>query len=188
MIGARHRLLPRALAVLILLALVAAVYLGIALPLAGSLQADDDLDRSLRLLAGYQHAASLRPALEQRLAARRQVESALPGLWPGATAAPAGTGLQGEARRLIEGAGGQIRSAQEIPPAEDGGLERIGVRIELTLPMTSLPRLLQAFDSHKPYLFLDKVDVHAPEGQAKAAMPQLSIRWEVCGYRPGKPA
>jgi Type II secretion system (T2SS), protein M subtype b len=187
MIDSRYRLMPPAAAVLILLALIAAVSFGIMLPIAGSLQADDDLDRSLRLLAGYQHVAALRPALEQRLGARKQEEGALPGLWPGATAALAGVGLQGETRRLIDRAGGQIHAVQEVPAAEEGGFERIGFRFDLTLPMTSLPALLQAFDSHAPYIFLDKVDVHVPEGQVKA-VPQLSIRWEVRGYRPGKPA
>jgi len=187
-IASRHRLQSRTLALGILLVLIASVGLGIVLPLLNSVQGDDeDLDRSLHLLAGYQRVATRRPALEQRLVVLQQEMTALPGLWPGATPALAAAGLQGEMKRLIESAGGQIRSAQEVPAAPEGGFERIGLRYELTLPMAALPGLLQALDAHTPYLFLDKVDLHAPEGPATAA-PLLSIRWEVSGYRTGKTA
>ncbi|MEI9984488.1 MAG: type II secretion system protein GspM [Aliidongia sp.] len=188
MIGARYRLVPRVAALSILLLLMASVCFGIVLPLLSGLQGnDEDLDSSLRLLTGYQRVAALQPGLEQRLAKLNQEEASLPGLWPGATSALASAGLQSEVKRLVESAGGQIRSAQQLPAAQEGGFERIGLRLDLTVPMTALPVLLQALDAHAPYLFLDQIDLHAPETPAKAA-PSLAIRWEVSGYHAGKPA
>jgi hypothetical protein len=188
MIGARFRLLPRAAALGILLLLLAALGFGIVVPLVTGLQGEDaETAHSLRMLSGYQRIAAQRPALEQRLAAREQEEAALPGLWPGATSALAAAGLQAEVKQLVESAGGQIHSAQDVAAIPEGGYERIGLRVDLSVPMGALPGLLQQIDSHTPYLFLDRIELHAPEGQIKAA-PILTIRWEVSGYRVGKPA
>jgi hypothetical protein len=182
-IGHGRRLLPRIIALAIPLAIVAALGFGVARPLLGGFEGDaQDLDRSRHLLDGYQRIAAERPALEQRLALLQQEEAASPGLWPGTTPALATTGLQGEVRRLIEAAGGQIRAVQELTPSAEGGFERIGLRCDLSLPMMALPGLVQAFDAHSPYLFLDKIDLHAPEAPTKS-VPLLAIRWEVSGYR-----
>jgi hypothetical protein len=188
MIGARFRLLPRAAALGIVLLLFAVLGFGIILPLVTGLQGEDEeLDHSLHVLAGYQRIAALRPALELRLAARKREEAALPGLWPGATSALAAAGLQAEVKQLVESAGGQIHSAQDVTAVPEGGYERIGLRFDLSVPMGALPELLQGIDAHIPYLFLDRIELHAPEGQTKTS-PILTIRWEASGYRVGKPA
>ena len=187
MIGAWPRPARRALALGILLFLVCGAVFGVILPLADTFQSDEDLDASLRLLSGYQRIAALRPQVEHRLAARKSEEASLPGLWPGATSMLAATALQGEARRLVEALGGRITVMQPLPASREGGFERIGFRTDLTLPMPGLPGLLQAFDASTPYLFLDKVELRAPETLGKA-VPVLTIHWEIFGYRAEKPA
>lgn len=186
MIGSWPQPIRRALAICILLLLIIGAVFGIVLPLIDGLQGDEDLDASLRLLAEYQRIAALRPQVEQRLADRARKEAASPGLWSGATPILASNGLQGEARRLVEAAGGRITTMQPLPASREAGLDKIGFRIDLTLPMPGLPALLQAFDTHTPYLFLDKVDLHAPEMPGKM-VPLLTIHWEVFGYRAEKP-
>lgn len=186
MIGAWPQPARRALAIGILLLLLFGLVFEIVLPLIGAFQGDEDQEASLRLLAGYQRVAALRPQIEQRLAARAGEEAALPGLWPGATPTLASNALQGEARRLVEAAGGRITTMQPLPASREAGFDKIGFRIDLTLPMPGLPGLLQSFDAHTPFLFLDKVDLHAPEAPGKTT-PLLTIHWEVFGYRAEKP-
>ena len=193
MIPTRQPLLSRALAIAILLLVVAAVGFGVILPLFGLLPGEGEaVEQQQHLLAGYQRQAARLPALQQRLAALKQEAAGLTGIWPGTTAALAVAGLQGEVRRLVDAAGGQIRSAQEIPAKPDGGFERIGLRLDLTVPMTGLPGLLKALDAHAPYIFLDTVELRAPEVLPGAVptggSPVLTLRCELSGYRSGGPA
>jgi type IV pilus biogenesis protein CpaD/CtpE len=181
------RLLHRASALSILLLLVAACAGIVVVSAEGLSSRNEDLERSRRLLAGYQRIAVQRPQIEQRLVAVRQAEAALPGLWQEATAELTASRMQSEVRRLVEGAGAQIRTIQPVPAAAENGFERFGLRLELAVPMTALPRLLQAIEAHAPYLFLDKLDVRAPEGQV-SGVPLLTIRGDVSGYRAGKPS
>lgn len=189
----RHPFLSRALALGILLLVVVMVGFGVILPLFGLLQGEgEEVEQQQHLLAGYQRQAARLPSLQQRLAALKQEAAGLTGIWPGATAALAVAGLQGEVRRLVDAAGGQIRGAQEIPAKPDGGFERIGLRLDLTVPMTGLPGLLKALDAHAPYIFLDTIELHAPDALPGAASsggaPILTVRCELSGYRSGGPA
>lgn len=180
-----YRLLHRASALSILLLLLAAS-IGIVVSLAEDLSSGSEhLEQSRRLLAGYQRIGAQRLQIEQSLAAVRQAEAALPGPWPGATPELAASQMQAEVKRLVESAGGQIRTVQPVPAATESGFERFGLRLELAVPMTALPPLLQAIEAHTPYLFLDKIDIRAPDGQV-TGMPLLTVRGDVSGYRAGR--
>jgi general secretion pathway protein M len=177
------RLASRLLALVLPLALLAVLWFAIGQPILASVTGDAEALRASRtLLAGYRRAIANRPAIEQHLAMARQADAALTGLLPGASATLAAAALQAEMKRLVEDAGGQLRSTQDLPAAAEAGFERVEARFDLALPLSGLPNLLGAIESHAPFLFLDKIEIHASETVGTMAVP-LSVRWTVHGYR-----
>jgi general secretion pathway protein M len=177
------RLTSRLLALGLLLMAGALLWFAVGVPVLTSVTGDGEaLQASRDLLTGYRRAIANRPAIEQHLATARQAEAALPGLLPGASATLAAASLQAEIKRLVEAAGGQLRSTQDLPAAAEAGFERVEVRFDLAIPLSGLTSLLSAIDTHTPLLFLDKIEIHASEPAGKIVAP-LSIRWNVHGYR-----
>lgn len=144
------------------------------------------VERSLKAFDVYRRSAADRASLERELQALRTGQSSAPGLLPGASAPLAAAGLQGEVKRIVEAAGGEIKSAQTIAaaPAADG-LEKIEVRYSVMASLAGAAEMMARIESHTPYLFLDQLELRAPEGagDAKAADPKLTVRWIVYGYR-----
>jgi len=178
----------RGLALAILVAAAAAVGLAIALPLQGTIEARRKTVQSqLKLLAAYRRAEAQRPVVEAELKALKTAQAATAGLIDGATPPLAAARLQTEMKKIVEAHGGEIRSVQNLPPALVEGFETIELRYDITLPMKALGPVVYEVESHTPYLFIDGVDIHAPEAlasdQPAAQEPKLGIRWDVRAYR-----
>jgi Type II secretion system (T2SS), protein M subtype b len=181
MIASRLKLLPRLAALAILAVATAVVILGGSLLFGSSDEAEEGRARSVELLASYQRIAAQRPAFDLRLAALKRHEATLTGIWRGASSALAAAALRGDLQHLVEAAGGQVRTAQDLPPTEEKGFGRVGARLDLTVPAQRLPSFLQALAGHEPYFFLDKFELRAPETVASGP-PQLTLQCEITLY------
>ena len=186
--GLPARLPQRLLALGVLAAAVLLLWAAFLHPLSTLIDGgDDDLARSLKLIAAYERSAAARPLLEARIQALHQREASLAGLLDGATTAVAAANLQGEVKKIIESHHGAIRSAQNLPAAAPGeNFERIEIRDDLAAPMSDLGPLLHAIETHQPYLFVDTLVINAPDSakpEAAAADPKLVIGLGVAGYR-----
>ncbi len=188
MIALPHRLAQRALALAILLLLLGIVWRGILAPLldwAGEEQ--DAAEQSLKLIAGFEHAAAARPALEDQLRALHAREASLTGFVGGASTALAAAQLQVEIRKIIESNGGEIKSVQNLPAAKKEDFEKIDIRYDIQAPMSALGAMLYQIETHNPALFVEAVGIGAPDtwrpdGHA-AGEPKLLIHWSIHGYR-----
>jgi hypothetical protein len=178
----------RLLALGILLAAVAAAWVVIIEPITAAFEAqDEDMARSHRMLAAYERRIALRPVIEAKLADVRRQQTASTGVIDGASAELAAATVQNIVKSLIESQSGQVRSAQNLPPVSAGGFQRIDVQYEATIPMTRLRETVYRIETSTPYLFLDSVDLRAPEswqiGPYASDPPAVDVHWTVHGYR-----
>lgn len=181
-------LLRRVLALAILASVITALAAVTLRPVMSMRQARHaTIERSLKLLAGYQRLAATRPDLEEQLRGLRSSEAVARGIVDGSSAALAAASLQSEIRPIIEGNGGEIRSVQPIPPSKAGDFEKIELRYDLSIAQVALPEVMSEIEIHTPYLFLDGIDIRGVEGLLPASQgdqdPKLTVRWTVHAYR-----
>jgi general secretion pathway protein M len=63
-----------------------------------------------------------------------------------------------------------------IPEKNEENAVRIGVKIRLTGSSSMLRQVLQNFESGKPYLFIENLNIRP------IRMPRLSVDFDVAGY------
>lgn len=158
----------------------------IAMPLAALfVEQSDAMAGAQADLAHYRAEIAARPRLERARAALDRDDATLSTLLPGASDSLASANLQGLVKTLVEHRGGQLRSAQAVAAGTAGGLEKITVQFELTLPLGALEGATYDLESRSPYLYLDEIDVR-PEIYADArsgAPSSVHVTWTVHGYR-----
>lgn len=181
----------RALAVAILLALLAGLWLGLGQPVvdrfsayrARTAEAEDRLPRLRRLAASV-------PVLEQQLARMRRDPSARTRELSGASDALAAADLQNRVSRIASSQGAVLRSTQILPPTETDGFRRIAIRVAMETNTASLQKIFYQLETSSTLLFLDAVEIRSRSGgrvQRKSAQnakvnDTLSVRFELFGY------
>ena len=181
-------ILRRALALAILAAIPLVLWVGVIEAIwEGWADGGETEVRSLKLIANLREAATRRPALESEFKALEARSKALPGYIPGNTPALAAATVQSEVKRIVESKGGQVRSTQDLAPTREHGVEKIGVRFDMTTSLEALPTIVYEIESHSPYLFIDNLEIRAPEDARPETYvtnkPIMIIRWDVFGYR-----
>jgi general secretion pathway protein M len=181
----------RAFALVILGVLVFTTLFGIILPLIYIYREDwDSIDESRRLIAGYHRLGASRPALAAQLDELRRRESTrgfLQGKEPTLVAAT----LQSDLKRVIVTNGGEIRSSQILPVVDESGFPKVGIRLDLAANAASLQKILFQVEVSEPALFIDNVDIRAPESlrmEAAGAEAPYVVRFDVIGYMEGAPS
>ncbi len=188
-----ERLKSKLLALGVLAAVFVAGFFLVVQPVVDAFADQDaEIAQSKLLLAAYEARIASQPLVEERLAELRQREAASTGVISGSSAELAAANTQAIVKALIESEGGQVRSAQNLAPVSQDGFERIDVQYDVAVPMTRLKDTTYKLETNVPYLFLDGIDMRAPESwQAEGAPydpPNLEIRWTVRAYRwVGKP-
>jgi len=178
----RQRVLRRLSAIVIGGTLVAVIAVLGVLPLLESWQGTtDSIDRSSRLLAGYQHVIDQGQTTNARLDELRQQDGSSAGLIDGATSALAVASLQSDVKQVIESHGGKIQSMQPGTVSQSKGFERLEVKVDLSVAGDAFADLVTALDSHRPALLIDPIELHAPEGGPQP--DRLTIRMTVSAYR-----
>ena len=178
----------RLIALGILLVTVALVWVVVVEPIADAFAAQgEEIAQSHQILAAYERRIALRPLIEKRLAEMKQDDASSAGAIPGISAELAAANVQKIVKAIIEGQSGQIRSVQNLPPATAAGFQRIEIQYDLSLPMARLKAAAYRLETSTPYLFLDRIDIRAPEswegGSYEADPPNVDVRWTVRGYR-----
>ena len=178
----------QALAAGILLGLALIAWFAVINPIAGAFQDQRERqDRASRLLASYQAELAARPQLEAQLDRLKEGQSATSRLVQGQNADLAAANMQSLVKALVAQETGQIRTAQNLDPQSNDGLERIAIQYEISLPAARLENTIYRVETDSPNLFLDDVDNRMPESwQTEGAAgdpPPVEVRWTVRGYR-----
>jgi hypothetical protein len=144
----------------------------------------DDLHQQL---TAFKVRIAMKPVVEMRLAEIKKNQAAATGLIGGASAELAAANMQSLVKTLFESDAAQIRSAQNLPPTTADGFQRIEVQYDVAVPMTRLKDVIYRLESSNPYLFLDGVDLRAPEAWQSTGIamdpPNVETRWTVHAYR-----
>jgi len=178
----------RGLAVLPLAVALGIGWLVIVAPFVEVLDPDrSERERLERQWAAYDAAARSRPALEAELRLLRSREAEIDGLLKGSTAALTAAALQSDVKAIVEKNGGEIRSARILPASTTDTFEKVTVQYDVVVPMKALKGLMYQIETHSPHLFVDTIDIRAPENwrpsTGSTPEPKLAVRWQVSGYR-----
>lgn len=194
MSGLMHRLPQRArrwLALGLLAAVAGGVWTAALEPLLGAFVTQrQELADSAMLLARYQGLGGVQEDLRRQLAERNARWHGQPGLFDAGNPAVAVARLQ----TIVQGyaAARQVRvtSMQPLPAAAESGLQRIGLRVELTADIRGLHGFLRDVEAGQPFLFAEALTIQASgagpgpaAGRADAGRADvLAVRCDLVGY------
>jgi hypothetical protein len=174
------------LAALALLAgALAALVLGVALPVAQRFQelaaAVEDERLQLRDYAAFAAHQPQLEALEERHRAELERGEFLPGEgeleWR--------SNLQGVLTRLAEESGVRISSARQLPDRERGPFKLVGMGLNLSTDIETVQGFLYAIETARPYLFVESADISPLGGIGRESGPRLlEVRLDVFAAPP----
>lgn len=151
----------------------------------------DRIVKSHELLQRYQALADERPALSERVADLDDDDSdeQLSGYLEGPSDALAAAQLQDLAAQMIEGADGDIRSAQILAAVEVDAapaLRRAGVKVRFAATIEGLASALYDLETAEPRLFIDQLIIASEKarrvGTKDSDDVKLDIRLDLFGY------
>ncbi len=152
--------LSRIVALALALALVGAIYSLAVEPVLDAHQGNaETILRSRALVERYGRIAATREPLERRLAALRKRSKSTSGYLEAKSATLAAAQLQNRVKRIVTRNGGSIRSLQTLAAQNEGDLERVSIRIQMTARLDQLQKIFHAFETGPTYLFLDDVNL-----------------------------
>lgn len=184
-----NRIQSRAVAFILLVALIVIVIIGFAWPTWWlHIRYDKIIEDSLDRLSRYRRIASIRPALEESLA---EVERGDPRryYWKGSTTALVAADIQGAVTKIVAANQGRISASQILPTQEDSKAtepQAISVSIQMTASIISLQLILHTIESHTPYLFIDHLFIQGHQGRGykpvPGIQPEFAVQFTVRGY------
>ena len=137
------------------------------------------------LSAGYARSAAARLRYEEQAVALRSEQPDPEWFLAGETDALAAALLQDRISGLAQAAGAELRSIQALPAAEEEGMRRVAITVELAAKTAALMRIAYAIELGLPYLFVTTAETIADPSQGGIEDPMLIVRLEVSGYRLG---
>jgi general secretion pathway protein M len=171
----------RVLAAGLTLALLGALWFGVATPLIGWYQdRADELTQRRALLARMRTVAETLPELELRSGGVRPAPAAL---LPGATDALAAAAMQSAVQALAAASGADLASMETLPAETRGGYRRIGLRVSLSAPWPVLVDLLRSAGQQQPRMLVDDVQFRAPSMQVRDAAAPVSASFTLVAFR-----
>lgn len=109
----------------------------------------------------------------------------------GTTPALAAAELQDIAKSIIEGNGGRTLSTQAIANKEENGYRQIASKLQMSVNIQNLRKVLYALETKEPYLFVDgliiRSQVSPGSKPAPGLEPDLYVEFDVVGYSPLTP-
>ncbi|HEX4193871.1 MAG TPA: type II secretion system protein GspM [Stellaceae bacterium] len=182
----------RAAALAILVALVAVLYLGIAMPIVDAYQSiGADTAQLQEQLQRYQRAGSDRAQRQAELAALAQRSSAADGFLQGANDTLVAVQLQNRIKSLAEAAHAELRSTQVLPAQDEGALRRISVRGQIATNIAGALQIFHGLEAQYPLLFIDNLDMRARQGNVREIRGRggdtgesdaLDLQFDIYGY------
>ena len=176
-------------AVGLLLLLIALLIGGVVYPLMSLGQEYRERVEDLQFrLVRLQQVARNKDALTQRLERIKMLAQKNDAFLPTNTAALASAELQTRIKQTVSSAGGELSSTQVIPERNEENTVRIGVKMRLTGSTSMLRQVLQDFESGKPYLFIENLNIRPirmprnPRDKNPVIEDRLSIDFDVIAY------
>jgi general secretion pathway protein M len=182
----------RALALALLVGLIAAAYVGVVQPIIDSHAGQQgEIARLEDNLARFRRVAGQQASREAELAALKQRAAGEDGLLRGANETLMAAAIQNRIKALVDGAHGELKSMQILPPQADGRLRRITVRGQIAMTIEAAQRVFHELESGEPLLFLDNVGIRSREEtrgrRERTDTGVLDIRLDVYGYAQPQP-
>jgi general secretion pathway protein M len=182
--------ISRAVAVLLLVSVIAAIYLWAVEPLVAAYsRTDEAIVEARTMVERFDRLGAARAKLMQQAATLDKGETTTVYYLTGGTDAVAAAALQEQVKSLIESSGGTVGSMQTLPTREEQRLQRVALRLQMTATMPSLFHVLHGLETGVPLLFLDNLDIQGrlrqlPQDGVQEQEPVLTIGFEVYGYLP----
>ena len=177
--------LSRLAAIGILAIVMALVWFGAVAPVLGAF-ADQaaERERQVDLKHRYVRAAadieSLRRERDRLAKAKTEREDLL----TAPSAAAAAAAMQGDVKRAVEAAGGELRRVTVAPPESGEAAERILLRVLATAELEGLGAMLTALEIEDPRYRVGDLRVEPDRSRRGKQQDRLTIRFELYGFRP----
>ncbi len=182
----------RLAALALLVGLLALVWLLGLAPLLDGYRADRETVAFVtEQLPRLERQAAEAPMLRAELERAARDPTGRTRLLGGASDELAGADLQTRVSRDATRHGLALRSAQILPPVDEEGFRRIGIRVALEGTLGGLRRLIYNIETAPTFLFIDNLEIRSRSGgrivqrQNAPAPPEerLAIRFDVHAYR-----
>jgi Tfp pilus assembly protein PilO len=175
----------RFLALLLLLAVLGAVYLVVVAPLielyAGRAATIED---KRMLVPRLKAAAEELPELRERTAELRATAGARKVTLDGSSDAIASANLQSHIAELAASVGVTVASTESLPVETRGGYRRIGLRYTLSGPYETLLRFIAKLEAATPPLVVENLHIHGVlRRPGTPAASALDAGLDVFGFR-----
>lgn len=171
----------RALAAGLTLALVGALWFGVAAPLIGWYHdRAEELSQRRLLLAHMQALVQTLPDLERQPGGAHATPAAL---LPGTTDALAAAAMQSAVQAMAAASGAELASMETLPAEARGGYRRIGLRVSLSASWPVLVELLHTAGQQQPRMLVDDLLFRAPPIQVREAAAPVSASFTLLAFR-----
>jgi general secretion pathway protein M len=189
-------LLARALAIALLAAAVACVYLLVFVPVGNAYRETADAIEQAEILLQRQRAlAAQRPLLIARIEEEKERADAIAGYLQGPSDALAAAQLQDRLKAVVEAAGGELRSTR-ILPAEaveaSPGTRRAALQVQMIVTIDGLAEILYGLEAGQPYVLIDELSVRNQRERRRRGEPEsepsLDVNLRLSGFVRATPA
>jgi general secretion pathway protein M len=189
-------LLARTLALTLLAAVVAGIYLLIIVPVLHAYSDNAAAIEQTEILLQRQRAlAAQGPLLLARIEEEQEHAEAIAGYLQGPSDALAAAQLQDRLKAVIEAADGELRSTR-ILPAEaveaSPGTRRTALQVQMIVTMAGLAEILYSLEAGQPYVLIDELLVRNQRERRRRGEtetePMLDVNLRLSGFVRATPA
>lgn len=179
----------RQLALVILLLLITALFVGIILPLQQSFEEYDTSIEQLEFrLSKLQQIAHQHSSLKTKLKRLQEAVKNSRDLLSGKSAALAGANLQELAKEVLRSTNNRLESSQMLPVKVEEDLQRISIRIQFSATIKTLQQVIYTLEHNRPLLFIEDISIKViptrrQAGNRVSKRPaMLNISLDLFGY------
>lgn len=180
-------LVSRSLAVAILVAALAALWVLLVAPVTEKFEGyGRSISHSRELLVRHLQIAAQRARLETELEELRRAQSSTGRFLEGGGIELVAAEAQNKVKNLIDANGATLKSTQILPAQEKDNFRKLTIRVTLSADTEALQKIFHALETANPYLFLDNIDIRARRRRARrgrsVSQGELQIRFDLYGY------
>lgn len=185
MSGPIRTTISRALAVLLLLAVVVSAWIVVIAPVAGLAtdrlgEIETLVERRVNLTLIAERRATLETQAEN-LAKRIREEG---GYWTGGSATAIAAAVQDRLRQAVTTHGGRVRTTSELRSTGEQTVQTVNVRFRIEGTIETIERTLVAIEGARPMLFVDAMTLVGHDGDGTTETPPvLMLDLDVSAYR-----
>lgn len=180
-------LVSRSLAVAILVAALAALWVLLVAPVTEKFEGyGRSISHSRELLVRHLQIAAQRARLERELEELRRAQSSTGRFLEGGGIELVAAEAQNKVKNLIDANGATLQSTQILPAQEKDNFRKLTIRVTMSADTEALQRIFHALETANPYLFLDNIDIRSRRRRARrgrsVSQGELQIRFDLYGY------